>query len=267
MSRMGRQRAKPITDEQIIATYQECRSAYKVAEQLGLGDSTVYRVLVRHGVDRKGLAEYRQRRTRFKGEEQAIRAAYDQGATHDELRRQFGMASDYAIKSAIRRAGGTLRPNPVPRLRPGELEKLRELHATGISQLRIALEIGRSQVWVNRTLRKNGLLSPKRRGELSSQWKGGEYLTGGGYIRVWIPDDDPLAVMRNNSGHVLEHRIVMARALGRPLLPTETVHHVDGDRMHNELSNLQLRQGRHGAGVAIACLDCGSHRIGPVQLT
>jgi len=41
-------------------------------------------------------------------------------------------------------------------------------------------------------------------------------------------------------GYVFEHRLVVARALGRDLLPSEEVHHVDGNRANNDLSNLQL---------------------------
>lgn len=38
----------------------------------------------------------------------------------------------------------------------------------------------------------------------------------------------------------LEHRVIMERHLGRPLTQTEVVHHRDGDKANNNLSNLEL---------------------------
>jgi len=64
-----------------------------------------------------------------------------------------------------------------------------------------------------------------------------------------------------------EHRYVMQQALGRPLLHTETVHHINGDKADNRLANLQIRQGRHGKGVVMACFDCGSHNVGTIPIS
>lgn len=263
---MGKQRGNPVTDAQIIDHYEQSHSVYTTAEVLGIGSTTAHRVLMKHGVPRVGLAEWRKNATKFKGQEDDIRRAYESGMTMQQLREQFGEASTYAFKYALRRAGGVLRENTAPLIQPGELEKIRELNAAGMGQMAISLEIGRSQSFVSRAMRKHGIAPGRNSGPGSSNWKGGRYLDSNGYVRAWVPSDDPLSGMALNTGHVLEHRLVLARKLGRPLLSAETVHHIDGDRTNNAPENLELRQGKHGKHVVLCCLDCGSRNIGPAKL-
>ena len=86
-------------------------------------------------------------------------------------------------------------------------------------------------------------LSESMSGERHWNWQGGRKTDRHGYVHIKVEASDPLAIMRDSQGYVPEHRLVVARALGRPLTPSEHVHHIDQERSHNALENLVPLQG------------------------
>jgi hypothetical protein len=119
------------------------------------------------------------------------------------------------------------------------IDKIREWTEAGWRLGRIAKALDCSKQTVLNRMREAGIPShPKHSapGENNGAWKGGRYFDADGYVLVYAPDH-PHA---SKQGRVREHRLVMEQVLGRYLEPGEVVDHIDGNRAHNDPSNLRV---------------------------
>lgn len=81
---------------------------------------------------------------------------------------------------------------------------------------------------------------PRFRGCKASNWKGGIKINAEGYKQILLQPDDFFYSMSNPKGYIFEHRLVMAKSLGRCLHLWEIVHHKNHIRSDNRIENLQL---------------------------
>src|SRR5205807_2613964 len=72
-----------------------------------------------------------------------------------------------------------------------------------------------------------------RGGENHPHWRGGKSYNEDGYVILRMRNGDSIRT-------IAEHRFIMEKKLGRRLLKTEEVHHINGIRDDNRIENLEL---------------------------
>lgn len=261
----GRSRKYHFTSDQISnLARRHCSGepSNDIAKDFGCSGAVITRTLKQYGHWDRSI----RYKTRLTSQLREIAERYKAGESMGALGRAYG-CTPANIHFILRKQGVQARPRgraPVPQ---ETLDWIRQQRKEGVTYKSIADALGITQNSVMCIGRNMGLpLDPRKSGPEHQAWKGGRRVDGNGYVQVWIPPNDPMYSMTTGLGYVPEHRLVMARSIGRPLTRSETVHHVNGDKTDNRLENLQLRNGGHGKGSAMQCLDCGSRNIEYVPL-
>ena len=128
--------------------------------------------------------------------------------------------------------------NPKPYMNKEWLEKEYSTKTT----VQIGKENNVCSTIIPRWLRRFGIpvrdIHQSRLGKFHYKFNG-DRLIYNGYWSVYRPEH-PKAIRSQRKYYVLEHIIVMEKHLGRYLTDIEVVHHRDGNKLNNDISNLQL---------------------------
>lgn len=79
---------------------------------------------------------------------------------------------------------------------------------------------------------------PDRHREKAKNWNGGRYISKDGYYMILV-ESGP----NNGNGwkkYRKEHQVIAEQILGRSLYKTEVVHHIDGNKLNNNIENLDI---------------------------
>lgn len=255
----SRWQGTPEQREMVLSLYRQGVSVTQIAKRIGCRSGNVSDVLAASEVEVRSFGTHARKLT--DAQVSQMTAEYQSGAKLTELAERYSV-THVTVRNWLVQMGVKLRDPGTPPFWTDERrgEAVRRYRA-GESQQAIANDFGVAQSGVSAALRMAGIGAQPLSREQNGAWKGGRFIDGNGYVRVIPFAEDLPVVKRLSSGYVLEHRLVMARALGRPLARRETVHHINGDPTDNRLENLQLRQGLHGKGVVMTCKDCGSHNV------
>lgn len=224
-------------DRMIADHYMTHKNAPLLSRETGISQSAIYSSLRRQGIPR----ERQGARSDAERDRQIVELFQELKSTRlvaDRMEIPMSTIHHILKKSGVQTPRVGRRHNPYAAC-DVNAQKVLKMCEDGYSLAEIGEAVGTTGVEVKKFLRRHGITKefPKATyGEKHYAWKG-RSIDKNGYVVVHCKGH-PNA--RKHTHYIFEHRLVMEDAIGRFLLPTEVVHHINGVKNDNRIENLQL---------------------------
>ena len=205
--------------QDVLDSYRSGSTVRDLSRKYACQTSVVTKALHDQGVEpRRGMG-----RLTLDQQDALVKKYQDDQPTFRALSEEFGITPS-AVSKLLKRRG--VKTDKWESWTPERYERLKKAVDMGLSQVAIAKAFHTSQSNISIRLRILGVPPQEpRSGENHGSWKGGR-VNVGGYTYIRMSEGDLEYGKPNASGYVAEHRLVMGKAIGRPLTESETVHHL-----------------------------------------
>jgi biotin operon repressor len=225
-------------------------SADNIGKLLNCSETKVLNAIRKHNIIKE--VKYPE----LKDKEWLKKKYVDENLSGQQIGELLG-CTKYPVLRALRKhgLGARVHSSKYPQL--NDKEWLHDQYiAQGKSVKQIANDVGAHVGGVHSALTHMGIKTrdPKeawavkfrqgRFGKKAANWQGGRSKSTNGHIYIYSPEHP----YSNKQGYVMEHRLVMEKAIGRYLAPEEIIHHINMQKQDNTIDNLYL------------CADNGAHR-------